>query len=90
MKQIRQKKCWSIFKSMRTAWKATRKQINGAANARKLYEYLSNHKEGLLPYQERGIKLPEAKPGVVYKNMGVQENQNCTAITLRMKHRRMR
>ena len=59
-------------------------------NARKLYEYLSNNKEGLLPYQERGIKIPEAKPGIVYKNMGVQENQNCTTITLRMKHRRMR
>lgn len=61
-----------------------------SSNARKLYEYLSNNKEGLLPYQERGIKIPKAKPGIVYKNMGVQENQNCTAITLRMKHRRMR
>jgi len=59
-------------------------------NARKLYEYLSKNKEGLLPYQERGIKIPEAKAGIVYKNMGVQENQNCTVITLRMKHRRMR
>lgn len=59
-------------------------------NAKKLYEYLWNNKEGLLPYQERGIKIPEAKPGIVYKNMGVQENQNCTVITLRMKHRRMR
>jgi len=27
---------------------------------------------------------------VVYKNMGVQENQNCTVVTLRMKRRRMR
>ena len=61
-----------------------------SGNAKKLYEYLSNNKEGLLPYQERGIKIPEAKPGIVYKNMGVQENQNCTTITLRMKHRRMR
>lgn len=61
-----------------------------SSNAKKLYEYLSNNKEGLLPYRERGIKIPEAKPGIVYKNMGVQENQNCTAITLRMKHRRMR
>lgn len=61
-----------------------------SSDAKKLYEYLSNNKEGLLPYQERGIKIPEAKPGIVYKNMGVQENQNCTAITLRMKHRRMR
>ena len=61
-----------------------------SSNAKKLYEYLAKNKEGLLPYQERGIKIPEAKPGTVYKNMGVQENQNCTAITLRMKHRRMR
>ena len=61
-----------------------------SGNAKKLYEYLSNNKAGLLPYQERGIRIPEAKPGIVYKNMGVQENQNCTAITLRMKHRRMR
>ncbi len=61
-----------------------------SSNAKKLYEYLANNKEGLLPYQERGIKIPEAKPGIVYKNMGVQENENCTAITLRMKHRRMR
>lgn len=61
-----------------------------SSNAKKLYEYLSNNKEGLLLYQERGIKIPEAKPGIVYKNMGVQENQNCTTITLRMKHRRMR
>lgn len=61
-----------------------------SSNAKKLYEYLSNNKEGLLPYQERGIKIPEAKAGILYKNMGVQENQNCTVITLRMKHRRMR
>ena len=61
-----------------------------SSNAKKQYEYLAKNKEGLLPYQERGIKIPEAKPGIIYKNMGVQENQNCTAITLRMKHRRMR
>lgn len=61
-----------------------------SSNAKKLYEYLSNNREGLLPYQERGIEIPEAKPGIIYKNMGVQENQNCTTITLRMKHRRMR
>lgn len=43
-----------------------------------------------MPYQERGLKLPKAPEGIVYKNMGVQENQNCTVITMRMKHRRMR
>ena len=62
----------------------------GSRNARELYKYLESNREGLIPYQERGIELPEAPKGIVYKNMGVQENQNCTAITMRMKHRRMR
>ena len=31
-----------------------------SSNAKKLYEYLPNNTEGLLPYQERGIKIPEA------------------------------
>ncbi len=61
-----------------------------SSNALKLYEYLNNNREGLLPYQSRGIVLPEPKEGIVYKNMGVQENQNCTTITMRMKGRRMR
>jgi hypothetical protein len=58
--------------------------------ARELYRYLANNKEGLLPYNKRGISIPEPAEGIVYKGMGVQENQNCTVITLRMKHRRMR
>jgi hypothetical protein len=61
-----------------------------SSKARELYKYLNNNKEGLLPYQERGIKIPEAPEHLIYKGMGVQENQNCTTITLRMKHRRMR
>lgn len=63
---------------------------NRSSNAMKLYEYLWNNREGLLPYQKRGIVLPEPGAGIAYKNMGVQENQNCTVITLRMKNRRMR
>lgn len=62
----------------------------GSKKARELYQYLWNNREGLVPYQERGITLPEAGEGIIYKNMGVQENQNCTVITMRMKHRRMR
>ena len=58
--------------------------------ARELYQYLSNNKEGLLPYNKRGITIPEPEEGIVYKGMGIQESQNCTVITLRMKHRRMR
>ena len=66
------------------------KKDKRAQNAWELHKYLSNNKEHLIPWRERGIKLPEPPDGVVYKNMGVQENQNCTIITLRMKHRRMR
>jgi hypothetical protein len=62
----------------------------GSEKARELHGYLRNHQEELLPYQSRGIVLPEAREGLAYKNMGVQENQNCTVITLRMKNRRMR
>jgi hypothetical protein len=58
--------------------------------AKELYSYLNNNKEGLLPYNKRGVTIPEPAEGIVYKGMGVQETQNCTVITLRMKHRRMR
>ena len=58
--------------------------------ARELHKYLTNNKEGLLPYQKQGKEIPAPKEGIIYKNMGVQESQNCTVITLRMKHRRMR
>lgn len=58
--------------------------------ARELYQYLNNNKEGLLPYQKRGIAIPEPEEGILYKGMGIQESQNCTVITLRMKNRRMR
>ena len=58
--------------------------------ARELLKYLENNREGLLPYDRQGVTIPEAPEGIVYKHMGVQENQNCTVITMRMKHRRMR
>jgi len=58
--------------------------------AEELYNYLYNNREGLLPYYKRGVELPKHAAGIIYKNMGIQETQNCTLITLRMKHRRMR
>ena len=58
--------------------------------ARELYQYLNNNKQGLLPYNKQGIPIPKPKEGILYKGMGVQESQNCTVITLRMKNRRMR
>ena len=58
--------------------------------ARELLRYLENNKQGLLPYDRQGVEIPEPAEGIVYKHMGVQESQNCTVITMRMKHRRMR
>lgn len=63
---------------------------NRGKKARELYKYLSNNREGLLPYDKQGKQIPEAGDGIIYKSMGVQESQNCTVITLRMKNRRMR
>lgn len=58
--------------------------------SRELKEYLQNHKGKLKNYKSVIKDLPEAPDGIVYKNMGVQENQNCTLITLRMKGKRKR
>jgi hypothetical protein len=66
------------------------KKDKSSQKAKELYSYLNNNKEGLLPYNKRGITIPEPSEGIMYKGMGVQETQNCTVITLRMKHRRMR
>jgi hypothetical protein len=53
-----------------------------------LYKYFSNNKENLLNWDERGVVLPQPPEGIVYRNLGVQENSNCTLITHRMKRRR--
>lgn len=63
---------------------------NRSKKAMELYQYLDHNREGLLPYNKRGIKIAEPPEGIIYKGMGVQESQNCTVITLRMKHRRIR
>lgn len=65
-------------------------QDKKSKKARELYKYLNNNREGLLPYDKQGKEIPEAADGILYKSMGVQEGQNCTVITLRMKKGRMR
>lgn len=66
------------------------KKDTRSQKAWELYQYLSKNKEGLMPYQKRGLQLPEPPEGMKYGNMGVQENQNCTVITMRMKGNRKR
>jgi hypothetical protein len=54
----------------------------------KLYGYFHSNKDNILTWQERGIGLPTPPAGVTYRGMGVQESNNCSLITQRMKHRR--
>ncbi len=58
--------------------------------ALELKEFLENNRHRLASYTARLKEMPEAPAGIVYKSMGVQENQNCTVITLRMKGKRKR
>jgi len=53
-----------------------------------LLTYFDNNKDYLLPWQERGIAMPAPPEGVTYRNMGLQEHNNCDLITQRMKHRK--
>ena len=53
-----------------------------------LYGYLLNNKEGLIPYQQRGLNLPSPPPGVVYRNLGTMEHHICDIIAQRMKNRK--
>lgn len=80
----------AYIKIYSTSIESPDKNDKSSKKAMELYQYLNNNKEGLLPYNKRGIAIPEPREGILYKGMGIQETQNCTAVTLRMKHRRMR
>ncbi|NMA65062.1 MAG: ISLre2 family transposase [Clostridiaceae bacterium] len=54
-----------------------------------LYNYLSNNREGLVPYRLRELELPELPDGLMYRGMGTMEGNVCDIITLRMKNRKM-
>lgn len=54
-----------------------------------LYNYLSNNREGLIPYRLRDLELPELPDGLIYRGMGTMEGNVCDIITLRMKNRKM-
>lgn len=51
-----------------------------------LIRYFKNNKDGLIPYQQRNIELPNLNAGLEYKNMGTMENHIWSVIAKRMKH----
>lgn len=62
-----------------------------AKDARTLYNYINNNKDGVIPWQERDLgklSVPAPPKSVMYSHLGAMENNNCTIITQRMKGNR--
>ena len=57
------------------------------AKVSELYSYLFNNRNSLIPYQNRGIKLPKLNDGLVYKGMGNAEHNVYLTVAKRRKHR---
>ncbi|MDD2574487.1 MAG: UPF0236 family protein [Firmicutes bacterium] len=53
-----------------------------------LYKYFESNKEGLLPYKERGLSLPEPPEGLEYRNLGTMEHHVCDGAAKRMKNQK--
>lgn len=56
-------------------------------NLRNLYTYLSNNKDGLIPYQKRGIDFPSPPAGIEYRKLGTCEHNVDLVVAKRMKHK---
>ena len=69
-----------------TIYKESLTDDNEVEKAENLIRYFSMNREGLLPYQKRGIAIPENTKGLIYKNMGTMENHVWSIIARRMKH----
>jgi len=54
--------------------------------AGKLLKYLRDNEEGLLPYREQEIVMPESPEGLEYRDMGTMENHIWSIVARRMKH----
>lgn len=60
---------------------------NAEERVRRLYGYLQDNRDGLIPYLKRGLDLPELQDGLVYKGMGNGEHNMFLVVAKRMKHR---
>ena len=54
--------------------------------ADRLITYFKNNRNGLIPYNERGIYIPESSSGLEYRGMGTMENHVWSIVARRMKH----
>ena len=42
-----------------------------------LYKYFKENREGLIPYQERGLDIPKPPAGIEYRSLGTMEHHIC-------------
>ena len=54
---------------------------------RRLYQYLSANKEGLIPINKRELQLPRLNDSLEYRGMGICEHNVYLAVAKRLKHR---
>jgi len=57
-------------------------------NYQQLHTYFTSNKDGLVPIHRRGLEIPEAPEGKVYRRLGAMESNVFTIIGNRMKGRR--
>ena len=55
---------------------------------KELYKYFKENRDGLIPYQERGMDIPKPPAGIEYRSLGTMEHHICDIIAQRMKHRK--
>ena len=55
--------------------------------AERLIRYFEENREGLIPWMERGLDIPGAEGGTIYRGMGTMENHIWSIIARRMKHK---
>lgn len=88
-KLLREGKIDESFKYLTHLLLEYNKDEDAFVKLEKLYNYLSNNHEGLVPYRLRGLDLPKLPDGLMYRGMGTMEGNVCDVVTLRMKNRKM-
>ena len=87
MSLLKEKKVGTVLEYLK---ELSEKTVDAKESERltELYTYLFNNKEGLIPYQQRGLNIPTPPAGVVYRNLGTMEHHICDIIAQRMKNRK--
>lgn len=85
MNLLDENKIEEVFEYLET-YRNSLSDNDAVGKADELISYFQTNRDGLLPYQKRGIDIPESPEGLEYRNMGTMENHIWSIIAKRMKH----